>query len=69
MLTMGDAGGKELTADKITRPAARARSKFRPNLGDKQASSPVSSALRTAYEETVMETVPAEFLDLLGKLS
>ena len=29
----------------------------------------VAGALRTAYEETVRETVPDEFLDLLGKLS
>lgn len=28
----------------------------------------VSGALRTAYEETVREDIPAEFLDLLGKL-
>lgn len=29
----------------------------------------VAGALRTAYEEAVRETIPAEFLDLLGKLS
>ena len=29
----------------------------------------VSGALRTAYEETVREDIPPEFLDLLGKLS
>jgi hypothetical protein len=29
---------------------------------------PVSGALRTAYEETVREDIPSEFLDLLGKL-
>jgi hypothetical protein len=29
----------------------------------------VADALRTAYEETVRESVPDEFLDLLGKLS
>lgn len=28
----------------------------------------VAGALRTAYEETVREEIPAEFLDLLGKL-
>ena len=28
----------------------------------------VAGALRTAYEETVREDIPAEFLDLLGKL-
>ena len=29
----------------------------------------VASALRSAYEETVRETIPDEFLALLGKLS
>ena len=29
----------------------------------------VAAALRSAYEEAVREDVPAEFLDLLGKLS
>ena len=29
----------------------------------------VAGALRPAYEETVREPVPDEFLDLLGKLS
>ena len=29
----------------------------------------VASALRSAYEQTVRESVPDEFLDLLGKLS
>lgn len=29
----------------------------------------VSGALRTAYEETVREAIPPDFLDLLGKLS
>lgn len=29
----------------------------------------VANALRSAYEQTVQESVPDEFLDLLGKLS
>jgi hypothetical protein len=29
----------------------------------------VANALRSAYQETVRENVPDEFLDLLGKLS
>ncbi|MDO6413841.1 NepR family anti-sigma factor [Sphingomonas sp. BIUV-7] len=29
----------------------------------------VANALKTAYEETVGESVPDEFMDLLGKLS
>ena len=66
---LGDAGGKELTADTTKRPAPRVRSRIRPNLDEKQAGSAVASALRSAYEEAVKESVPAEFLDLLGKLS
>ena len=30
---------------------------------------PVAGALRTAYENTMRETIPDEFMDLLGKLS
>ncbi|WP_174274008.1 NepR family anti-sigma factor [Sphingomonas bacterium] len=33
------------------------------------AQSHIAGSLRTAYEETVREQVPQEFLDLLGKLS
>ena len=29
----------------------------------------VATALRTAYEQTIREDVPDEFMDLLGKLS
>lgn len=29
----------------------------------------VGSALRTAYEQTISENIPAEMLDLLGKLA
>lgn len=66
---MVEPGDKGLTSEKIMRSSVRSRSTFRPNLGDKRPDSQVASALRTAYEETVKEDVPAEFLDLLGKLS
>jgi hypothetical protein len=56
-----------LTADKSSRPAPPSKS---GRKGEKDgAETPVSNALRSAYEEAVKEDVPAEFLDLLGKLS
>jgi hypothetical protein len=34
-----------------------------------QAADDVGKALRSAYNETVRESIPDDFLDLLGKLS
>lgn len=65
---MLDAGDVTLTADKIGKPAARAKSPRQPGAAAEQGTQ-VSAALRHAYEEAVKEDVPTEFLDLLGKLS
>ena len=46
--------------------AKRARSARR---GPAATEAHMARALRTAYEQTVSEDVPAEFLDLLGKLA
>jgi len=59
-----------LTADKKTNTAGRRKAgsgttRRKPRDGDPH----VSSALRSAYEETVREDVPREFLDLLGRLT
>jgi len=59
-----------LTANRKTKPAGHGKAgsgaaKRRVQEGDPH----VSSALRSAYEETVREDVPPEFLDLLGRLS
>jgi hypothetical protein len=35
----------------------------------KQRAADLGRALRSAYDDTLRETVPDEFLDLLGKLS
>jgi hypothetical protein len=35
----------------------------------KQRSSDLGRALRSVYDDTLRETVPGDFLDLLGKLS
>jgi hypothetical protein len=37
--------------------------------GRKQRPADVGRALRTVYDDTLRESVPDEFLDLLGKLS
>jgi len=37
--------------------------------GRKQRPADVGRALRTVYDDTLRETVPSEFLDLLGKLN
>lgn len=37
--------------------------------GRKQRSGDLGRALRTVYDDTLRETVPDDFLDLIGKLS
>ena len=37
--------------------------------GKKQRPADVGRALRTVYDDTLRESVPSEFLDLLGKLT
>lgn len=37
--------------------------------GKRQRPADVGRALRTVYDDTLRESVPSEFLDLLGKLS
>ena len=65
-----DARGLGLTADKRTTAAVRTRSSNDSGAADLHTDdSQVAAALRSAYEEAVKEDVPAEFLDLLGKLS
>lgn len=66
---MADHGGSGLTADKRGRPAAGSGSPGRSKAAPAEADTQVAAALRSAYEEAVREDVPAEFLDLLGKLS
>jgi len=46
-------------ADKMAAPDRKAR---------KQRSSDLGRALRSAYDDTLREPVPDEFLDILGKL-
>lgn len=61
----GDYGLTGERSKQATNGGAPGRRSGEPAGGDPQ----VSRALRTAYEETVKEDVPAEFLDLLNKLS
>ena len=60
-----------LTVDRSGKKATRAKlSPAHPSVNEPAGANPlVSNALRTAYEEAVKEDVPAEFLDLLNKLS
>ena len=65
-------GTTKLASEKIKKPGARgegATGAGRTSRGSRPTDSHVANALRSAYEETVNEDVPSEFLDLLGKLS
>ena len=59
-----------MTAEKKEEAAERGRAGTRDGRRGKQPADPhVANALRSAYEETVQEDVPSEFLELLGKLT
>ena len=45
------------------------RSRRGTPAGGKQPQGDLSRALKTAYDDTLREEVPKDFLDLLGKLS
>jgi hypothetical protein len=65
-------GTTGLASEKIKKPGAKGPSASgagRKGRAARPADSHVANALRSAYEETVKEDVPSEFLDLLGKLS
>jgi hypothetical protein len=63
-------GAFGLTADKTSKVAGRAKQASGKGKSGARGHDPiVANALRNAYEETVSEDVPQEFLDLLGKLS
>lgn len=55
----GDAGHKTDQKDKSVREKG----------GRKQRASDIGRALRTIYDDTLRESVPDDFKDLLGKLS
>jgi hypothetical protein len=62
-------GAFGLTADR-DKKTARDTEKLVPTARGKRAGDGhVADALRNAYEQDVSETVPQEFLDLLGKLA
>jgi hypothetical protein len=63
-------GAFGLTADRDNKTTARDTEKVVPTARGKRAGDGhVADALRNAYEQDVSETVPQEFLDLLGKLA
>ena len=51
------------------RPADDTKKNIRVTKRSGGASDAVGKALRSAYDETLREDVPDDFLDLLGKLS
>ena len=53
------------TAGSIPAPTSPARRRNSVKAGDGQ----VGQTLRTVYQQTVNENIPAEMLDLLGKLA
>jgi hypothetical protein len=63
-------GAFGLTADNSDKkPKSAGKGKSGSKGGARGSDPHVSNALRSAYEEAVKEDIPAEFLDLLGKLS
>lgn len=52
-----------------TEDARRQAEKSRPEKPRRRNDSPIGQALRSAWNETVGEQVPADMLDLLGKLN
>ena len=50
------------------RKAVPAKGGARERKRGKAPSGPVSRALRSVYDDTLREDVPADFMDLLGKL-
>lgn len=56
-------------SDKPSGPASSEKTANPDKKGKKQRPADVGRALRTVYDDTLRESVPNEFLDLLGKLS
>ena len=51
----------------FSRRSKKSRASY--NRGRKQRSSDLGRALRSVYDDTLRETVPDDFLNLLGRLS
>ena len=68
-------GDERLSAKKRSESdeAAHQKRSRKPNSpdkhGKKQRSTDLGRALRTIYDDTLRESVPDDFLDLIGKLS
>ena len=69
----GPREGDERLSGKVRGESDGARKGSRPaksaEKGKKQRSADLGRALRSVYDDTLRETVPNEFLSLLGKLS
>jgi hypothetical protein len=62
----GQKGGER---DGSGNPRRSSRSPHSDKKGKKQRSTDLGRALRSVYDDTLRESVPDEFIDLLGKLS
>jgi hypothetical protein len=64
-------GVSGLSADNSNSTTAQGEPKVKKAPGRRKGAGPdeVGKALRSAYDETLRENVPDDFLDLLGKLS
>ena len=63
-MSVNDKGGSFRSAGKAMQKKSPDEKKNR-----KQKASDIGRALRTIYDDTLRETVPDDFSDLLGKLS
>lgn len=61
--------GKELSQEVSTSAEPATPAAGRKRRSSKGTDPHVSNALRSAYQATVQEDVPSEFIDLLGKLA
>jgi len=61
-------GSKKSEQHQAGTDRVRAKGKVRDRKRGKPATNAVSRALRSVYDDTLREDVPADFIDLLGKL-
>jgi len=63
-LSGSDKGGHR----KARNNSVAAKGETRKRKKSKASSGPIGRALRSVYDDTLREDVPADFIDLLGKL-
>ena len=61
-------GSKKVGKRKAGNDSVPAKGGARERKGEKATGGSISRALRSVYDDTLREEVPADFIDLLGKL-